>query len=141
MAKHRAPVDDVPWWEERGSGADRPAVDLRWPVTGKGPSDGLTRVSGSGVVGVARVPVTSRLTPPDRDLRDQGPPPGRVRPTALVTPQGPQHTPPGQHHTPPNPQHTPAGWQHRPPPSRQHGPLGRQHSPVGRGQARIEPEC
>ncbi|MDG4796059.1 hypothetical protein [Micromonospora sp. WMMD1082] len=92
MAKHRAPVDDLQWWEERGNGDSRPAPDLRWPAPRQDrPSTTSTtaRVLGrSGVVGVARVPVTSRLTPPDRDLRDQRPRPDRVRPAVVPTPAG-----------------------------------------------------
>ncbi|GIJ24706.1 hypothetical protein Vlu01_53300 [Micromonospora lutea] len=66
MAKHRAPVEDR-WSREE-----------RVPT----PVGGARR---NGAVGVAPVPATSRLTPPGREIRRQGPRPTLAhRPT--VTP-------------------------------------------------------
>ncbi|GIJ27603.1 hypothetical protein Vqi01_27650 [Micromonospora qiuiae] len=92
MAKHRAPVDDLRNREEwagaaayrQANGSARRACQQRFPY----PPQASARPS---VVGVARVPATSRLTPPDRQLRTE--------PTGAISPVGPALTsrPAGRH--------------------------------------------
>ncbi|MEV6695345.1 hypothetical protein AB0M35_28145 [Micromonospora sp. NPDC051196] len=97
MAKHRAPVDSRrsrP--EETDSGAFRPSTKLSWPAPRQdrvdgGPAPQQERsLNAAGVlgrttvVGVARVPATSRLTPPGREIRNQGPRPASPRRPAVV---------------------------------------------------------
>ncbi|GIJ18983.1 hypothetical protein Vgi01_56670 [Micromonospora gifhornensis] len=59
----------------------RPVLQQEHPLNAAGP------LGRTPVVGVARVPATSRLTPPGREVRNQGPRPVR-RPAVLPAPAG-----------------------------------------------------
>ncbi|MBQ1027674.1 hypothetical protein [Micromonospora sp. C95] len=102
MAKHRAPVDDR-WSREEsgGGGVLRPAPDRISPTSGNGRAgtwsaprqDRRPNAAGgfgrNAAVGVAAVPATSRLTPPGREIRNQGPRPAPARsPTVVPAPTG-----------------------------------------------------
>ena len=75
MAKHRASGDDLQRREEAtGAAAYRPAGDRPWPAPRQDRSGNTAGVlARPSVVGVARVPATSRLTPPGQEIRNQGP--------------------------------------------------------------------
>ncbi|MFI5488284.1 hypothetical protein [Micromonospora echinaurantiaca] len=71
MAKHRASVDDSPSGEEVADSPDAAywsVDDSRWPALRPDlPPDVVDLLAPPIVVGVARVPATSRLTPPAAD--------------------------------------------------------------------------
>ncbi|MDO3702060.1 hypothetical protein Q3W71_10265 [Micromonospora sp. C28SCA-DRY-2] len=71
MAKHRASVDDSPSGEEVAGSPDAAywsVDDSRWPALRPDlPPDVVDLLAPPIVVGVARVPATSRLTPPAAD--------------------------------------------------------------------------
>ncbi|MCZ7418557.1 hypothetical protein O7605_03370 [Verrucosispora sp. WMMA2121] len=97
MAKHRAPIGDR-WSREEGGGGGvlGPAAGRTAPTSGNGRAGGWSaprqdrspNAAGGfgrdGAVGVASVPATSRLTPPGRDIRNQGPRPAPTRRPAVV---------------------------------------------------------
>ncbi|WP_341717241.1 hypothetical protein QQG74_25540 [Micromonospora sp. FIMYZ51] len=94
MAKHRAPVDDLLSQEEGRSQEERTDVAgyrladrSRWPTAWpeRSPYDPEEPPARPSVVGVARVPATSQLTPPGRELRNQGP--------RAIPPRGPAAAP------------------------------------------------
>ncbi|MEV6815525.1 hypothetical protein [Micromonospora sp. NPDC051296] len=91
MAKHRAFGDDLQSREEStGVLTSRPDGDRRWPAPRRERSGNTAGVlARPSVVGVARVPATSRLTPPGQETRNQGPralPAGR--PAVVPAPAG-----------------------------------------------------